>query len=41
MSVLGLAVDDPSPYDFDNDGVVTVADGRACSLRCNKPNCAR
>ncbi len=41
MSVLGLAVDDPSPYDFDNDGVVTVADGRACSLRCNNPNCAR
>jgi hypothetical protein len=41
MSMLGLSVAPPSAADADGDGVVTVADARACTLRCAKPNCAK
>ena len=28
------------PRDADGDGMITVNDGRACTLRCTRPNCA-
>jgi hypothetical protein len=29
------------PRDFDQNGFITVNDGRACTLRCTRPNCAQ
>ena len=28
------------PRDADGDGIITVNDGRVCTLRCDKPRCA-
>jgi hypothetical protein len=36
----GLPTTPPDPFDPDADGVITVNDGRICTLRCTNPGCA-
>lgn len=36
----GTRVQPGDPRDIDNDGLITVNDGRACVLKCTRTNCA-
>ena len=40
LAARGTAAGVNDPRDFDQDGVVTVLDARACTLRCTKAQCA-